>query len=310
KEKTDGKGKIWHWGVRLYTSKDFYNWEDRGLIIPPTPNDLKNPLHPTYCVDRPHILYCKKTRKYVAWLKVMADDVSQFMTIMTADNFEGPYEMVHKVYKPLNMDSGDFCLHADEDGKAYIWFERPHFQMICATLSEDYTEVTEEYSVHYDGLIPPYTREAPTYFEHGGYRYLITSGTTGYFPNESKVCRFKDPHGDYEDLGNPFVGDKHQNSFSSQVTSVIQIPETGQYVACADRWKPQWYTNFLSKQIVSGMERHFADYKLDLSPKEVHDLPGVETPRKENTSISRYVWLPMDWEEDKPVIRWKKEWMI
>lgn len=310
KEKTDGKGCIWHWGVRLYTSRDLYNWEDKGLIIPPTPEDLNSPLHPTYCVDRPHILYCKKTKKYVAWLKVMADEVSQFMTIMTADQFEGPYEIVHKVYKPLNMDSGDFCLHADEDGKAYIWFERPHFQMICATLSEDYTEVTDEYSVHYDGLIPPYTREAPTYFEHGGYRYLITSGTSGYFPNQSKVCKFVDPHGEYEDLGDPFVGDKHQNSFSSQVTSVIQIPETGQYIACGDRWKPQWYTNFFSKQIVSGMERYFADYKPDTTPKEVHELPGVEMSRKDNTSISRYVWLPIEWDGDKPVIRWKKEWTV
>lgn len=25
KEKSDGKGNIWHWGVRLYTSRDLYN---------------------------------------------------------------------------------------------------------------------------------------------------------------------------------------------------------------------------------------------------------------------------------------------
>lgn len=30
KEKTTGKDKIWHWGVRCYTSKDLYNWEDKG----------------------------------------------------------------------------------------------------------------------------------------------------------------------------------------------------------------------------------------------------------------------------------------
>jgi len=58
KEKTDGNGTIWHWGVRLYTSKDLCNWTDRGLIIPPQPDDLSSPLHPTYCMDRPHILYC------------------------------------------------------------------------------------------------------------------------------------------------------------------------------------------------------------------------------------------------------------
>ena len=35
KEKTTGKDDIWHWGVRCYTSRDLYNWEDQGLIIPP-----------------------------------------------------------------------------------------------------------------------------------------------------------------------------------------------------------------------------------------------------------------------------------
>ena len=70
KEHTKKGGTIWHWGVRLYVSADLYNWEDKGLIIPPTPDDLQSPLHPTYCMDRPHIIYCEKTKKYVAWLKM------------------------------------------------------------------------------------------------------------------------------------------------------------------------------------------------------------------------------------------------
>ena len=49
KEKTKGGifNKVWHWGVRCYTSKDLYNWDDKGLIIPPKPDDLTSPLHPT-----------------------------------------------------------------------------------------------------------------------------------------------------------------------------------------------------------------------------------------------------------------------
>ena len=58
------------------------------------------------------------------------------------------------------------------------------------------------------------------------------------------------------------------------------------------------------------MKRHFKDYKLDTSPKEVHELPGVEVKHGENTAASRYVWLPIEWEGDKPVIRWQKEWKI
>ena len=309
KERTNGKGNVWHWGVRLYTSNDLYNWEDKGLIIPPQENDLQSPLHPTYCMDRPHIIYCEKTKKFVAWLKIMAGEVSQFMSVLTADRFEGPYTFVHKMYKPQNMDSGDFCLHVDETTKkAYIWFERPHFQLICATLSDDYTEVTEEYSVHYDGLLPPWTREAPTFFERNGKKYLITSGTSGYFPNKSTVCVFDDYHGEYTDLGDPCIGDKSDTTFNSQITCVLKVPGTEQYIAMADRWNPQWWVKLMAKQIISGMERHFKDYQPDESPKDVHPLPGVEQKHGENTAISRYVWLPIEWEGDKPVIRWHDEW--
>ena len=66
----------------------------------------------------------------------------------------------------------------------------------------------------------------------------------------------------------------------------------------------------VAKQIISGMERHFKDYKPDTSPKEVHNLPGVEVRHKENNSIARYVWLPIEWEGDKPVIRWRDEWTL
>lgn len=241
----------------------------------------------------------------------MADEVSQFFSVMTAERFEGPYTFVHKVYKPLQMDSGDFCLHVDEHTKkAYIWFERPHFQLICATLSEDYTEVSEEYSVHYDGLLPPLTREAPTYFERHGKKYLFTSGTSGYFPNQSRVCMFEDYHGEYIDLGDPCIEDKSNTTFNSQITSVIRIPGTKQYFACADRWNPQWWVKPMAKQILSGMERHFANYQPDTTPKKPHPLPGVESRHKENTTKSRYVWLPIEWQGDKPMIRWQKEWSL
>ncbi|MBR1741029.1 MAG: family 43 glycosylhydrolase [Lachnospiraceae bacterium] len=311
KEHTKKGGTVWHWGVRYYTSKDFYNWEDRGLMIPPEEHDLKSPLHPTYCVDRPHIIFCEKTGKYVCWLKVMAGEIAQFMTVMEADRFGGPYRIVRKIYNPLKMYTGDFALHVDDETKkAYIWFERPHFQMVCATLTEDYTAVTEEYSVHYDNLLPPYTREAPTYFERNGKKYLFTSGTTGYYPNVSSVCVFDDYHGEYRDLGNPHIGDKSDTSFSSQITSVIKLPGTEKYIACADRWMPQWYVKRMAKQIVSGMERHFKDYKPDTSPKEIRELPGELITHKENTYKSRYVFLPVEWEGEKPVIHLQDEWRI
>ena len=310
KETTKKGGTDWTRGIRWYTSSDLYNWEDQGLLIPPA-ESLDEPLHPTYCVDRPHIIYCEATGKYVCWIKVMASEIAQFMTVLTADRFEGPYTTVRKIYNPLDMYTGDFALHADaETGKAYIWFERPHFQLVCATLTEDYTAVTGEYSVHYDDHLPPYTREAPTYFERGGKKYLFTSGTSGYYPNRSDVCVFDEYHGEYRSLGDPHIGDKRNISFSSQITCVLKLPGTERYIALADRWMPQWYVPLMAKQIISGMERHFKDYQPDKTPKRVEALPGELQKHNENTYRSRYVWLPIEWEVGKPVIRWRDEWKV
>lgn len=312
KEKTVGgpDNKIWHWGMRCYASKDLYNWEDKGLIIPPAENDLTSPLHPTYGVDRPHIIYCEKTGKYVAWLKVMANTVSQFMTIMQADDFLGPYEIVHEMYKPFGMDSGDFTLVKDEKtGKGYFIYERPHFELVTATLSDTYTEVVE-YSEHFDGLYPPFTREAPSYMERNGKKYLFTSGTTGYYPNRSKVCTFDDFHGEYTDLGDPHVDDESGTSFGSQITCVLKVPGTELYIALADRWVPGFDTKEQMEKMEKMFSEEFADYVPDRSFLEAAPMGGEWLPHPENTSIATYVWLPIEWDGDMPRIRWYDEWKI
>lgn len=52
-------------------------------------------------------------------------------------------------------------MYADPDtGKGYVWFERPHWEQICAELSDDYTNVNGRYSEHFVGKVPPFTREA------------------------------------------------------------------------------------------------------------------------------------------------------
>ena len=188
KEKTTGKDEIWHWGVRCYTSKDLYNWEDRGLIIPPEPEDPGSSLHPSSMMDRPHIIYNKRTGKYVCWLKIMNRDGSQTETVMTADNILGPYTKVREGLRPLDMSAGDFDLAVAPDGKAYYYFERVHSETICADLTPDYTDVTVYYSTHFPHTAPPYVREATAHFYRKGKHYLVTSGTTGYLPNPSEIA--------------------------------------------------------------------------------------------------------------------------
>lgn len=315
KEFSKKGGKIWSWGVNCYVSRDLYNWEKSKLIIPPAPDDPTNPLYPNYCMDRPHIVYCKNTKKYVAWLKIMSttdDFQSQFMCVLQADRFLGPYTFVQKCYNPLGMNAGDFDLIINED-KGYIIFERPHFEMICATLSDDYTSVTGEFSTHFENTRPPYTREAPAYFERKGKKYLFTSGTSGYFPNQSKVALLESMHGRYIDLGNPHIDDSTKTSFSSQISSVFKVPNRDLYIALADRWITEPVTARDAKKFQTHMKRIYKNYVPDRTPKNYaveRLLSGKEQIFDFDTSLSRYVWLPVEWKNEKPVIRWQDEWRI
>jgi hypothetical protein len=314
KEKTDGRSDIWHWGVRCYTSRDLYNWEDAGLIIPPDTENPDSSLHPSAMMDRPHILYNRRTGKYVCWLKIMMKDGSQTETVLTADHILGPYTKVREGLRPLGMSAGDFDLAAAPDGKAYYYFERVHSETICADLTEDYTDVTGYYSTHFPHPYPPYVREATAHFERRGMHYLITSGTTGYLPNPSEIAVARTWHGPYTVLGNPHVNDVSNTSFHSQISSVFKVPgKKDLYIACADRWLPDKmdleYESY--SQIFEMLFNPDAKKDMSRVPESMRDGQG------DNTSVADYVWLPLRFEEPDAAhpygmvyIDWTDEWRI
>lgn len=306
KEKTDGVNGIWHWGVKCYSSTDLYNWEDRGIIIPPEPDDPTSSLHPESCMDRPHIIYNKKTKKYVCWMKIMNKDSfqTQTETVMVADHILGPYTKVKEGLQPLGMNAGDFDLAVAEDGKAYYYFERVHSETICADLTEDYTDVTGYYSTHFPRKHPPYVREATAHFKRKGKHYLITSGTTGYLPNPSEVAVADTWHGPYKVLGNPHVGDESQTSFHSQISCIFKVEgKKDLYIACADRWLPQ------------NMDKEYPIYEemfnsIYSEGEKEFDFSRMGEEPVQNTSIADYVWLPLRFDGDMVYIDWKDEWRI
>lgn len=108
KEFTTRKSKIWTWGIRCYGSKDLYNWTDLGLIIPPDEKDSTSPLHPFAKLDRPHIIFNKRTKKFVCWIKLLDDPRRPLQTrsVLTADAITGPYTLVRKDIVPLGMGAG------------------------------------------------------------------------------------------------------------------------------------------------------------------------------------------------------------
>lgn len=314
KEFTKEGSNIWTYGIRCYTSTDFYNWKDCGLIIEPDTVDFLSTLHYSQTLDRPHILYCKKTKKYVAWIKNM--DVDGFFVILQADRFLGPYKFIRNI-RPEGFGVGDFEMYADEKtDKGYVWFERPHWELICAELTDDYTNVTNRYSSHISGIIPPYTREAPAHFVYNGKHYLFTSGTSGYWPNPSKVHTFSKYHGKYKDLGDPCPTDETHTTFCSQITDVVKIAgKKDLYVAVADRWEPEYCGTDRPQQEQENTNKYFLTHKPNPMPRDfseitIKDKRSWKRSKNDATYKSTYVFLPIIFKNGKPEIEWRDEWRI
>ena len=327
KEFTKPGSGIWTWGVRAYSSKDLYNWEDCGLIVEPILDDETSSLNPrTAMMDRPHIIYNGQTGKYVCWMKIMQKDGQQTETVAVAESFLGPYKVVRERLKPLGMSAGDFDLAVARDGKAYYYFERVHSETICADLTDDYTDVTGYYSTHFPHPYPPYVREATAHFERRFKHYLITSGTTGYSPNPSEVAVADSWHGPYTVLGNPHPTDESRTSFHSQISSVFKVPgKKDLYIALGDRWLPnamhvpyayseEFYSGLFSGEVPQSKLPEFVQglcEKYGLSPED------VSGDSNSDTSVADYVWLPLRFVEPcdrypkgMVFIDWLDEWKI
>ncbi len=307
KEKTDGKNGIWHWGVRCYSSADLYNWKNEGIIIPPEPEDPSSSLHPSSQMDRPHIIYNRRTKKYVCWLKIMEKDQTQTETVLVADSLLGPYTKVRERLRPLGMSAGDFDLAVAPDGKAYYYFERVHSETICADLTDDYTDVTGFYSTHFPHSHPPYVREATAHFVRNYKHYLITSGTTGYLPNPSEVAVADSWHGPYTVLGDPHPGDSSRTSFHSQVSSVFKVEgKKDLYIAVADRWLPE-KMDLKYEDYAAVFDAMFSGKPI---PESALDDDRKNGDQGENTSIAEYVWLPFRFDGEMAYLDWLDEWRI
>lgn len=136
----------------------------------------------------------------------------------------------------------DCTLFLDDDGKAYHLFaSEDNLTLHLAELSEDYLSHTGRYY----RIAPGGQNEAPTIFKHGDTYWLITSGCTGWEPNEARMFSAKRLAGPWKQHPSPFSGTMstpHINAparktFGAQGTYIFS-PRKGEYVFMADIWRP------------------------------------------------------------------------
>lgn len=212
-------------------------------------------------IERPKMLYSKSADQYVIWFHADgqtpdsqgANYGKAKAGIATSKSPFGPFKMKGSYLlasdpsqnHDWDHESGhvrDMNLFKDDDGTAYVMYSsEANRVMYIARLNDSYDGLAKdrEQMVLVEDFCISSTdsREAPAMFKYNNKYYLVTSGCTGWSPNQAAYAVADNPLGPWTRKGDPCEGDTDKTTFHTQSTCVIPVdPTTGKYIYMGDRW--------------------------------------------------------------------------
>lgn len=128
----------------------------------------------------------------------------------------------------------DMTLFVDVDGTAWhIYSSEENLTLHIAELDADYTGHTGRYW----RMMPGGLNEAPAVFLKDGKYWMVTSGCTGWEPNEARLFSADNICGPWTRHGTPCRGEGAEKTFGGQGTFIL--PVDGQFIFMADVWRPE-----------------------------------------------------------------------
>ncbi|WP_019707960.1 RICIN domain-containing protein [Streptomyces xinghaiensis] len=215
--------------VSAYRSTDLKNWEFRNHIL----TQASDPELRRANIERPKVIYNQRTGQYVLWAhKENGSDYSEARAaVATSSTVDGNYTW-RGSFRPLGQHmSRDITVFTDSDGTGYmVSAARENYDLHIYRLTDDYTGVASLVANPWPGG----HREAPALFKRGGVYFMLTSGATGWSPNQQKYATATSIAGPWSEMRN--VGDS--TTYGSQTTYVLPVQGSGQtsYLYMGDRW--------------------------------------------------------------------------
>lgn len=313
--KTEGDaGNVANVGVHVYASKNLFDWKDKGIALAVS-TDTNSLLVSGCIIERPKVIYNKKTKTFVMWFhhELKGQGYKAALTGMAiSKQVTGPFQYVKSVnpnagFWPFNFP--DSLKQVENEPKVDgIGWQKPEGQKIVRSgyfvrrdfakgqMARDMTlfvdddgtayhiyssennqtlqiaELSEDYTTftgRYARALVADANEAPTIFKEGKKYFMITSGTTGWLPNPARLAEADHPLGPWRSLGDPSRGNEQQMKTTFWSQSTFILPIVGRK-NCFIYMGDRW------------------------------------TPT--NAIDGRYIWLPIQFEDGRPVLRWYDHW--
>lgn len=254
--------------VSCYRSQNLTDWEFRNHILTTnskmegyrvrTTLKLINEDGKKVNLERPKVLYNKKTNKFVMWAHFEngKNYLDAAVAIATCDTPDGDFTY-HGHFNPYGYMSRDCTLYQEEDGTAYfISASRDNADLHVYRLSDDYMNV--DCLVH--SLWQGEYREAPAVIKGKYHYYMISSFCTGQAPNQGKYAWADSIEGRWSSLKE--IGD--DTTYDSQSAFLLNV--NGKLLYVGDRWGgdgdkyfESGYVVYPLKETEDGLEMIYQD---------------------------------------------------
>ena len=274
-------------GVSCYASKDLLEWKNLGNVLPAVTDDPKHDLHIGMVLERPKVIYNAATKKFVLWFHADSMDYAAAKCgVAVSDKPEGPFTYLGS-FRP---NAGKWPVNAKEEDK-----KDPK-----APLVRD----------HDAGQM---ARDLTVFVDEDGKGYLFTAS------EDNATMHISELTDDY--LG---LTGKYARVFPGRMMEAPAVfKREGKYYIIASgctAWAPNAARSAVADSIWGPWrelgnpcqgekaETTFQSQGTFVLPYKEGFVFLADRWNKDELPDSRYVWLPIEFQGDKPVLKWKDGW--
>lgn len=279
-------------GVRVYSSKDLGSWKNEGVALAVS-NDPGSDIAADSIIERPKVIYNPRTKKFVMWFHLELKGMgykSARAGVATADKVTGPFVFQSSFRPNAGLWPQNYTGKELDGAVEYLVRDMPGGQM---------------------------SRDMTLYVDDDGKAYHITSSEENHTLHISLLTDdFLKPSGKY--VRALPMGDNE---------AVAIWKRAGKYYMIASGitgWRPNAAKTFVSEHIfgpwqplgnpVRGTAAQIdttfggqSTFVLALSGQFVF-MGDIWHPK--DPIDGRYLWLPIEWENDKPILQWRDSWSV
>ena len=298
-------------GVHCYSSKDLYNWKDEGVALSVIKDDTTHSITIGCILERPKVIYNKKHNHYVMWFHLEpkgAGYTGALSGIAVSDKPAGPYKFLKAIrpnagHWPINVLDVHKSENIPSAGQRFSGGDLPAHPDSLNLLGRDMP----------GGQM---ARDMNLFVDDDGKAYHI------YSSEENSTLHISELNDDYTDSSGkyarffpgrfmeaPAIFKKDGKYYLIMSGCTGWAPNAGRAAVASSIWGP-W------KELENPFIGEGADLSFRSQSTYVLPAPGTTdrfiymgdrwTPK--DAIDGRYIWLPLDFDGEQPVIRWTDEW--